>query len=89
LHERGRRHGRDISGARTGETLGQGDAMAHYGLEHFGFDTADIKADIARLEGLGAKLLEGPIPQPNGAQIAFVQCPDDVRIELIQTAPPA
>jgi lactoylglutathione lyase len=79
----------NISGARTGETLGNGDATAHYGLEHFGFDTADIKADIARLEGLGAELIEGPLSQPNGAQIAFMHCPDDVRIELIQAAPAA
>ncbi|MGH7312232.1 MAG: VOC family protein, partial [Candidatus Rokuibacteriota bacterium] len=26
----------NISGARTGETLGPGDASAHHGLEHFG-----------------------------------------------------
>ncbi len=76
----------NISGARTGETLGKGDANPHYGLEHFGFDTADINADIERLTGLGAELAEGPIQMPNGVQIAFLKCPDDVRIELIQPA---
>jgi lactoylglutathione lyase len=74
----------NISGARTGERLGPGDAGAHHGLEHFGLDSDDIEADIRRLEGHGARLLEGPIDVPNGALIAFMQAPDDVRIELVQ-----
>jgi lactoylglutathione lyase len=74
----------NISGARTGERLGPGDASAHHGLEHFGFDSADLEADIRRLEGLGAHLLEGPIQIPNGPRIAFMRAPDDTRVELIQ-----
>jgi lactoylglutathione lyase len=74
----------NISGARTNERLGAGDATAHHGLEHFGFDTEDIEADIRRLEGLGAKLLEGPIQNPNGPRIAFLRAPDDVRVELVE-----
>jgi Glyoxalase/Bleomycin resistance protein/Dioxygenase superfamily len=38
------------------EKLNRADADAHYGLEHFGFDSADIDADIKRLTGLGARL---------------------------------
>ena len=76
--------GVNISGARTGETLGPGDASAHHGLEHFGFDSAALEADITRLEGLGARLLEGPIQVPNGPRIAFLWAPDDVRVELIE-----
>ena len=75
----------NISGARTGERLGPGDASAHHGLEHFGFDSGDLEADIRRLEGLGAALLEGPIQVPSGPRIAFLQAPDDTRIELIET----
>ena len=74
----------NISGARTGERLGPGDASAHHGLEHFGFDSQDIEADIRRLEGLGARLLEGPTQVPNGPRIAFLQGPDDTRVELVQ-----
>jgi lactoylglutathione lyase len=74
----------NISGARTGERLGPGDATAHHGLEHFGFDSADLEADIARLEKLGCPLLEGPIQVPNGPRIAFMRAPDDTRIELIE-----
>jgi catechol 2,3-dioxygenase-like lactoylglutathione lyase family enzyme len=76
----------NISGARTGERLGPGDAGAHHGLEHFGFDSEDIKADIRRLEALGATLLEGPIQVPDGPRIAFLRAPDDVRIELVEFA---
>ena len=74
----------NISGARTGETLGPGDANPHHGLEHFGFDSEDIRADIERLEGLGAELMEGPLELGNGIMIAFMKAPDNVRIELIQ-----
>jgi lactoylglutathione lyase len=74
----------NISGARTGETLGPGDASAHHGLEHFGFDSRNLETDIERLEGLGAALLEGPIQIPHGPRIAFLRAPDDTRIELIE-----
>jgi lactoylglutathione lyase len=74
----------NISGARTNERLGPGDASAHHGLEHFGFDSESLEADIARLEGLGARLLEGPIQIPDGPRIAFLRAPDDVRVELVE-----
>ena len=74
----------NISGARTGEALQPGNASPHFGLEHFGFDSVDLEADIRRLEGLGAKLLEGPIQNPNGVRIAFMRAPDDTRVELVQ-----
>ena len=78
----------NISGARKGETLGAGDAGAHHGLEHFGFDSTDIDADIARLEKLGARLLEGPIQIPGGSRIAFLRAPDDCRVELVERRKP-
>lgn len=74
----------NISGARTNERLGPGDATPHHGLEHFGFDSAHLETDIQRLEGLGAVLLEGPIQIPNGPRICFLRAPDDTRIELIE-----
>jgi catechol 2,3-dioxygenase-like lactoylglutathione lyase family enzyme len=76
----------NISGPRTGETLQPGNASAHFGLEHFGFDSVEIEADIRRLEGLGAKLLEGPIQNTNGSRVAFLHAPDDTRVELVQAA---
>ena len=65
----------NISGARTGETLGPGDATPHHGLEHFGFDSESLESDIERLRGLGAELLEGPIDLATGQRIAFLRAP--------------
>ena len=44
-----------------------------------------IDAEIARLVGLGAELKEGPIDVPGGPIIAFLKCPPETRVELIQT----
>ena len=74
----------NISSARDGETMAGGNAGPHWGLEHFGVDSDDLLADIERLGALGAPLLEGPIDIPEGNLVAFVQGPDDVRIELVQ-----
>ncbi len=81
----------NISGARTGEALGAGDAGVHEGLEHFGLDSADLEADIARLTALGAELLVAPPPPstPPVQRVCFIKAPDNVRIELIQRAPVA
>ena len=74
----------NISAARTDESLGDGDANEHWGLEHFGVKVDDMAAEIDRLTGLGATLLEGPIDVPDGPRIAFIKAPVDVRIELLQ-----
>ena len=73
----------NISNARTGESLGPGDAGVHEGIEHFGLDSEHLETDIARLEGLGAELLDGPI-DAGEIRICFLRAPDNVRIELIQ-----
>jgi predicted enzyme related to lactoylglutathione lyase len=74
----------NISGDRTGEAMGVGDAAAHWGLEHFGIEVDDIDAEFKRLEDLGAKILDGPTKTPTGLIIGFIQAPDDVRIEVMQ-----
>lgn len=76
----------NISAERDGEVLGPADADAHYGLEHFGFDTDDMDADIERLVGLGAVLKEAPSDQGGGVTIGFIAAPGDIRIELIHRA---
>ncbi len=76
--------GVNISGARPNETLGDGDASVHWGLEHFAMNVDDLDAEIQRLKELGAELLEGPSDRPSGMRTAFVKVPDDVRVELLQ-----
>ena len=73
-----------ISGQRTGEATGKGDAEVHFGLEHFGITVDDLDFELERLQGLGAILKEGPIDTPTGLRIAFIEAPDNVRIEVMQ-----
>jgi catechol 2,3-dioxygenase-like lactoylglutathione lyase family enzyme len=72
-----------ISGQKTGEALPQGSSATHLGLEHFAVETQEFDADLARLTGLGAKLLDQPVTTPAGIRFAFIEAPDDVRIELM------
>lgn len=74
----------NISSERTGEHMGGGDATVHWGIEHFGINVDDIDAEIERLAGLGAVLMEGPIDVPDGPRIAFIKAPADVRVEIMQ-----
>ncbi len=74
----------NISGARTGEEMGDGDANAHWGLEHIGITIDDMASELERLTGMGAEIKEGPIDVPNGPIIAFIEGPDATRIELLQ-----
>ena len=74
----------NISGARTGEDMGDGDANVHWGLEHIGITVDDVDAEIERLTAMGAEVKEGPIDVPNGPKIAFIRGPDDTRIELLE-----
>ncbi|MEZ4501817.1 MAG: VOC family protein [Dehalococcoidia bacterium] len=73
-----------ISSEKAGETLGPSDDEVHYGLEHFGFDSEDVDADVARLVSMGAVLKDGPTETATGGKIAFVSAPGGIRIELIQ-----
>ena len=74
----------NISGARNDERMGEPDAGAHWGLEHFGLKVDDVDAEIGRLAGLGAQIMEGPVDVPNGPRIAFIKAPGGARIELLQ-----
>ncbi|MGZ3408862.1 MAG: VOC family protein [Xanthobacteraceae bacterium] len=72
-----------ISGEKTGEKLGPGDSKTHLGLEHFAVQTEDFDGDLARLKGFGVKVLADPVNTPAGIRFAFIEAPDDVRIELM------
>jgi catechol 2,3-dioxygenase-like lactoylglutathione lyase family enzyme len=55
------------------------------GLEHFGFSTDDIEADIARFEDAGVRIVMPIRDIGGGAKIAYIEGPDDVLIELVQS----
>ena len=53
------------------------------GLEHFGFQTSDISGDIKKFKDAGVRVIMPVTDIPGGAQIAYIQGPDNVVIELV------
>ena len=76
----------NVTSAPAGESLPEGTADSHYGLEHFGFDTDDIEGVMARLEAKGVRVLLPITQTATGSKISYIEGPDRVRIELVQPA---
>jgi len=57
------------------------------GIEHIGLATDDLDGSIARLDGHGVKLVQGPSSPRPGVRIAFFGMPDGVRVELVENTP--
>ena len=62
-------------------------ADLHYGLEHFGLHTDNIEESMANLQSHDTVVLLSVTQVASGAKIAYVQGPDNVRIELVQSSP--
>ena len=62
--------------------VSDGYAGARFGLEHIGITTDDIQRDIMRLKEQGLQVFE--IGEAQDLIFAYVEAPDDVRVELIQ-----
>ena len=56
------------------------------GLEHFGFDTDDIEADIQKFEKDNIRVVLPITEIPGGTKLAYIEGPDKVLIELVQPA---
>jgi catechol 2,3-dioxygenase-like lactoylglutathione lyase family enzyme len=56
----------------------------YVGLDHLGLRVEDIDAAAAELKRRGANIIKGPVTIRPGVRIAFVQGPDNVRIELLE-----
>ena len=56
------------------------------GLEHFGFGVEDLGAELERLEGAGVRIVLPLTEVVGGARLAYIEGPDDVLIELVQSA---
>ena len=72
----------NISSPRPEEvgSMGAGDPTIHYGLKHVGLSVDDLDSQISKFEAQGLEVYE------RSGHMAFVEGPDDVRIELIQAA---
>mgnify|MGYP001362778707 CR=1 FL=1 len=56
------------------------------GLEHFGFGVEDLRAELDRLESAGVRIVLPLTEIEGGARLAYIEGPDDVLIELVQSA---
>jgi catechol 2,3-dioxygenase-like lactoylglutathione lyase family enzyme len=56
------------------------------GLEHFGFNVADLESELSRLEEAGVRVVLPLTETPTGSHLAYIEGPDDVLIELVQPA---
>ena len=80
----------DLGGVRVNITqaspdiLPAGTSEPHMGLEHFGIETDDLDGAISTFASKGVKVLEEIRSLPNGMRIAFIEAPDNVRLELMQ-----
>jgi catechol 2,3-dioxygenase-like lactoylglutathione lyase family enzyme len=56
------------------------------GLEHFGFHTEDLAADLERLQKADVRVVLPLTEVVGGTRLAYIEGPDDVLIELVQRA---
>ena len=61
-------------------------ADPHLGLDHFGLRVDNLDAAAAELRQRGATFTVEPHQLRPGVKIAFLQCPDNVRVELLERA---
>jgi hypothetical protein len=55
-----------------------------YGMEHFALNTDDLDSVVAKLKANGARVLEQMV-SGNGRRICFLEGPDGVQLEIIET----
>jgi catechol 2,3-dioxygenase-like lactoylglutathione lyase family enzyme len=61
-------------------------SVPYLGLDHFGLRVDDLDSAAAELKHRGATFIMEPITVQPGIRAAFIQGPDDVRIELVEWA---
>ena len=68
----------------VGEDVQEAPSEQYMGLDHFGLRVDDIEAAAAELKRRGAEFSVEPFQLRPGLKIAFVQAPENVRIELLE-----
>ena len=75
----------NISSQPAGSSPRQPEAeLNRLGLEHFGFATEDLEADLERLKGAGIRIVLPLTDVAGGTRLAYIEGPDNVLIELVQ-----
>ena len=73
-----------IAGPVSGQTLPDGFPDNHYGLDHFGLRVDNMDQAAVELRAKGAEFVVEPRQLRPDVKIAFIQAPDNVRIELLE-----
>ena len=73
-----------IRGARSGEQVAGNGHETRYTYDHFGVEVDDLNAAVDELRSKGVKVLDEPRTIRPGTHIAFVEGPDQTRIEVLQ-----
>lgn len=73
-----------IANVPSGSDMPTSPAAPHLGLDHFGLRVDDLDTAVAELEARGAVFTTEPRTIRPGVKIAFIQCPDNVRVELLE-----
>lgn len=67
-----------------GQDLPSAPAGRYVGLDHFGLIVDDLDAAVSQLKARGAVFAEEPRKVREGLRIAFLQAPENVRIEILE-----
>ncbi len=68
----------NVTGLVEGQKLAQ-----QWGLEHVAIDAGNFEAEVARIKGSGAKVLEERV-LPDGRRVCFFEGPEGVRLEFME-----
>jgi catechol 2,3-dioxygenase-like lactoylglutathione lyase family enzyme len=68
------------------QAIPEAPAEPYLGLDHFGLRVDNLDETAAELKRRGATFSVEPHTIRPGVRIAFLQCPDNVRIELLERA---
>jgi lactoylglutathione lyase len=63
----------------------EGQSLPHHEIYHLGFETDDLSGDLEKMKASGIKIIQGPVHNPPQRPYAFVEGPDGISIELIQS----
>ena len=74
-----------VSGRAQGEDPIPESTEPRYGLDHFGFEVDNMEGAIERFRAGGVHIICEPWTMPGGSKVAFVEAPDHVSVELIQS----
>lgn len=78
-----------IAAVAAGAATPSAPAEPYVGLDHFGLSVPDLDAAAAELKRRGATFTMEPRTLRPGLRIAFVQAPENVRIEVLERTRPA